>query len=53
MLVLQVRSLRYVVLPESAGGVPQTYSPAQRQRRVYFLIVVAACQLPLMLLLVT
>ena len=48
----QVRSLRYVVMPESAAGVPQTYTQAQRSRRVYFLFVVALCQLPMMLLLV-
>ena len=48
-----VRSLRYVVLPDAASaGVGQTYTAAQRSRRVYFLIIVAACQLPLMWLLV-
>ncbi|KZV94464.1 YIF1-domain-containing protein [Exidia glandulosa HHB12029] len=47
-----VRSLRYVALPESAAGVAQTYTATQRSRRVYFLFIVAAFQLPLMLLLV-
>lgn len=47
-----VRSLRYVVLPDSATTVGQTYTATQRSRRVTFLFIVATCQLPLMLLLV-
>ncbi|EJD45632.1 YIF1-domain-containing protein [Auricularia subglabra TFB-10046 SS5] len=46
-----IRSLRYIVLPEAAA-VNQPYTAAQRSRRVYFLIIVGACQLPLTLLLV-
>jgi hypothetical protein len=48
-----LRSLRYLLLPDSSSGSSATYNPSQRQRRIQFLFVYSfVCQIVLMWLLV-